>query len=257
MNQIFAAAAMLAVAGIATSASATTVTINVGGTNANNQSAAATFTLNDVANTVSIRIQNNTTSTSGARDLSALFWSFSGAGPLGVVYDNAPVNNGTWNATNVTSSNGGVFNMPPTYSAEQLWGYGNNLSGAPLAATHGLSSAGLGIFDPLSLLESGGPDPQPDGPDGAIVVGSASHAGRPQFRDFVEFVFTTDAGFFSGGIGNISVTNLTAQFNTGLISGEQVRLTVVPLPPAVWAALSSLACVAGFGMIRHRKNAAV
>ena len=62
------------------------------------------------------------------------------------------------------------------------------------------------------------------------------------------------------GIGNVRVLRLWANHSTttGAYSGfGQDVLTLIPLPPAAWAGLGSLACVGLFGMIRRRKNAAV
>jgi len=62
------------------------------------------------------------------------------------------------------------------------------------------------------------------------------------------------------GIGNVRVLRLWANFdpNTGAYSGAgQDGLTLIPLPPAAWAGLGSLACVACIGAIRRRKNATI
>lgn len=225
---------------------ADSVTLTFAGSIASGHASQATFTFDNSANTVTIRIANTMTSafdSAGARDLSAVFWDFSGTGTLSAVYNNTPVNGGTWDATNVTSTNGGNVNNPNGYNAEQLWAFRNDLSGAPGGADYGLSAAGLGLFGPTNMLQSGGPHPQPNGPDGTIIspTGDPFNGGsRPQFRSFVEFVFNVDHDFFPSDLSAINVTNVRSQFNTGLNPDEQVEMVLVPLPPAAWAGIGCL-----------------
>lgn len=239
--------ACLAALGLASGALANSVTLTYSGSIATGQAAQAAFTFDNTADTVTIRIANTMApafDSTGARDLAALFWSFTNTGTLGVTYDHAPIPNGpnanTWDATNVTSTNGG--NVHGAYNAEQLWGFRNNLSGAPGNVPYGLSASGLGLFDPADMLQSGGPHPQPAGPDGTIIspTGNPFDSSRPQFRTFVQFVFGVNHNFFPQDLNTIGVNDLRVQFNTGLNSDEQVPLTVVPLPPAAWSGIGCL-----------------
>jgi hypothetical protein len=235
-------------------AMADSVTLTYAGSIASGHAAQATFTFDNSTNTVRVRIANTMSpahDSAGARDLSALFWNFSGAGTLGVTYNNTPVPNGpnanTWDATNVTSTTGGDVNNPSGYNAEQLWAFRNGLSGAPGGASYGLSAAGLGLFGPADMLQSGGPPPQPAGPDGAIIspTGNPFNGGsRPQFRSFVEFEFGVDHSFFPQDLASIGVNSIRAQFNTSINPNEQVQMMLVPLPPAAWAGLGCLGIAA-------------
>jgi hypothetical protein len=234
---------------------ADSVTLTYAGSIASGHSAQATFTFDNSANTVTVRIANTMDSAhnaTGARDLSALFWNFTNTGAMSATYNNTPIPNGpnqnTWDATNVSSTNGGAVNTNP-YDAQQMWAFRNNLVGAPDSAAYGLSSAGLTLFGPGDMLQSGGPHPQPDGPDGTIVspTGNAFDGSRPQYRSYVEFVFGVNNSFFPSDLDAIGVTNLRTQFDTGLYADRQVQLTLIPLPPAVWAGIGGLglAAIAG------------
>jgi hypothetical protein len=247
----------------ASGAFADSVTRSFSGAIASGQAAQATFTFDNAANTVTVRIANTMTSafdSAGARDLSALFWSFTNTGTLGVTYNHTPIPNGpnanTWDATNVTSTNGG--NVHTAYDAEQLWAFRNNLSGAPAGVPYGLSASGLGLFGPADMLQSGGPHPQPAGPDGTIIspTGDPFDSSRPQLRSFVQFVFGVNHNFFPQDLSTIGVGSVRAQFNTSLTPNQQVELfTVVPLPPAAWSGIACLG-LGGVALLRRRSRCA-
>src|SRR6187551_1820545 len=111
----------------AASAFADSVALTYTGSIATGQSASATFTFDNSANTVTVRIANTMDAAhnaTGARDLSALFWNFTNTGALGATYNNSPIpsgpNQNTWDATNVSATTGGVVNVNP-YDAQQMW----------------------------------------------------------------------------------------------------------------------------------------
>jgi hypothetical protein len=244
----------------AASAFADTVSLTYTGSIATGHSAAATFTFDNSANTVTVRIANTmgaAYNNTGGRDLSALFWNFTNTGTMGVTYNNAPIPNGpnqnTWDATNVSATNGGTIHA--AYDPQQMWAFRNGLSGAPGNAAYGLSSAGLGIFGPANMLQSGGPPPQPAGPDGTIVsaTGNPFDGSRPQFRNYVEFVFGVDHNFFPSDLSTIGVNSVRTQFNTGLYADQQVQLTLIPLPPAAWIGIGGLG-IAGLARRRWRRQ---
>ena len=67
---------------------------------------------------------------------------------------------------------------------------------------------------------------------------------------------TLQAGFTVINPG-ASVGNLDERIKFDVRASQNVgNVLVGPLPPAAWAGLGSLACVAGFGVIRRRRMAA-
>jgi hypothetical protein len=61
----------------------------------------------------------------------------------------------------------------------------------------------------------------------------------------------TTAGTFS-----IQIWDTNDAFTGNDYAIDDISLIVVPLPPAAWAGLGSLACVAGFGVVRRRRLSA-
>jgi hypothetical protein len=228
------------------------VSLSYSGSLPSGHAAAAAFTFNDVANTVTIRISNTMGSaynSIGSRDLTALFWNFTNAGPLTVTRVGG-------DATNVTSVDGGrpFGSGTHSYDAKQLWAFRDDLGGSPFGASYGLSAAGLGIFGNQHMLQGGGPHPQPDGPDGTIISPTGDpfsiNNPREQFRGYVEFAFSVGSSFFAGGIHNIGVTNLAWQFDTSM-SGPSIVL--VPLPSAAYVGFASLAGLGAVAWVRRRR----
>lgn len=235
--------AVVVVLGLAAQAWADVVSFNFAGSLPSGHAAAATFTLNDAANTVAIRIENTIGSSGNnldSRALTGLFWNMS-AGSL------------PW--TSVTATHGGAINNGSGYTPTQLWAFRGDLSAGatPFGTQFGLGAAGFGVFSPTDMLAPGGPHPQPNGLDGGVLSATgAAYAGQnqnPMFRTFVEFVFSVNSAFFAGGIHNMSISGVGWQFGSGF---EEPGVTVIPLPPAAWAGLACLVGVAGFGVLRRR-----
>lgn len=219
------------------------VSFNFAGSLPSGHAAAATFTLNDAANTVAVRIENTIGSSGNnldSRALTGLFWNMS-------------ENSLPW--TGVTATHGVAVNNGSGYAPTQLWAFRGDLSSGatPFGTRFGLGAAGFGVFAPADMLAPGGPHPQPNGLDGGILSATGTtYTGQhqnPMFRSFVEFVFTVNAAFFAGGIHNISINGVGWQFGSGF---EEPGINVVPLPPGAWAGLACLAGIAGFGVLRRR-----
>jgi len=231
------------VALIAGEASATQVTYNFSGSIADGHAASASFTLNDVANTVRIRIQNDIDSSHdslGSRALTGLFWN---------------MDTGSLPFTSVSATHGGYIGAPAGLNPTQLWAFRGNISpgSTPFGTQFGLGAAGFGVFGSANMLAPGGPSPQPNGIDGGILSPTGNtYSGQnqnPMFRTFVEFTFNVNSAFFAGGINNIDFTGVSWQYGSGF---TEPGITLVPLPGAGWAGLAGLGGLAGIGWIRRR-----
>lgn len=219
------------------------VTLNFSGSNPSGHAASATITLNDVANTVTIRIQNDIDSghnSLGSRALTGLFWNMT-AGSLPF--------------TSVTATHGGYIGSPSGLTPMQLWAFRGDLSAGstPFGTQYGLGAAGFGVFGSANMLAPGAPGSQPNGIDGGILSPTGNTYGgqnqNPMFRSFVQFVFNVNSSFFAGGINNIDVSGVSWQYGSGF---DEPRITLVPLPGAAWAGLAGLGGLAGFGWMRRR-----
>jgi MYXO-CTERM domain-containing protein len=101
------------------------------------------------------------------------------------------------------------------------WAYRDDLSGAPMGMTHGISSSGLGLFGPHDLF--GGPNLEgPLSPDGLnygitsfgddLTTGNSSVTGRvPLIKNSVCFTFDCAAGFDPS-----TITHAYFQYGTSL-----------------------------------------
>lgn len=225
------------------SAPAAQVTFNFNGASPSGHAAAASFTFDDVAQTVTIRIMNDIGSeydSLGSRALTGLFWDMT---PASLPF------------TSVAASGGTPVNNPGGYNPTQLWAFRPAISAGstPFGTRFGLAAAGFGVFGPSNMLASGGPFPAPNGIDGGVLSATGNaYSGQnqnPMWRGFVEFQFQSKSSLFAGGIGNISVSNVNWQFGSSF--GEP-SVTLVPLPRGVAMGAVSLAALGGFGLARRR-----
>lgn len=229
---------------IAGEAGATQVAFNFSGAAPSGHAASATFTLDDVANTVKIRIENDIDSghnSLGSRALTGLFWDMT---------------TGSLPFTSVTAIHGGYIGGPPNLTPMQLWAFRGNLGTAttPFATQFGLGASGFGVFGNANMLATGAPHPQPNGIDGGVLALTGNtYSGRnqnPMFRSFVEFTFNVTSSFFAGGIGSVGISDVAWQYGSGFT--EPSVTTLVPLPGAVWAGMAGMGGLAGFGWLRRR-----
>lgn len=234
------------VAGVAATpvpALADVVTFNFSQSAPSGHAAAAAFAFDDVANTVTVRIENtisSSQSTLASRALTGLFWDMS-PGVLPVA--------------GVDATHGGIVGNAGPYTPAQLWAFRGDLDpgSTPFGTQFGLGASGFGVFGSTHMLAPGGPHPEPFQLDGAILSETGSpYTGQhlnPMFRSFVEFVFHVEGTIFAGGIDNFNVNNVSWQFGP---SFSEPSIHIVPLPPSVWAGFAGLAGVAGFGLLRRR-----
>ncbi len=223
------------------------VSFNFSGSLPSGHAAAATFTFDNVAETLVVRIENTigaAFNSLGSRALTGLFW------------DMTP---GSLPITGVSSTNGGEVNNPSGYDPEQFWAFRGDLSpgSTPFGTQFGLGAAGFDVFGSADMLAPGGPQPQPNGIDGGILSATGNvYPGQnqnPMFRSFIEFTFDLASPFFAGGLGGIGVTGVSWQFGSGF---EEPGITLIPLPPALWAGLASLGAVGGWQVLRRRSHVA-
>lgn len=224
-------------------ASADIVSFAYSGSLPSGHAAAATFTLNDVANTVTIRIENTISAANNgleSRSLTGLFWDMStGALPF----------------TGVSATHGGDVNNPSGYSPTQIWAFSGSFTPAstPFGTQFGLGAAGFGAFGPSDLLAPGGPPPQPNGLDGGILSATGNaYSGQnqnPMYRSFIQFAFSVNSAFFAGGIHNIAIANVGWQFGSDF---NEPGIVLIPLPAGAWIGIAGLAGVMGMGVLRRR-----
>lgn len=228
---------------LASAASADVVTFAYSGSLPSGHAAAATFTLNDVSNTVTIRIENTISGANNGLDsraLTGLFWDMTtGALPF----------------TGVSATHGGNVNNPSGYTPAQTWAFSGGFSSAstPFGTQFGLGAAGFGAFGPSNMLAPGGPTPQPNGLDGGILSSTAdTYPGQnqnPMYRSFIQFVFSVNSAYFAGGIHNIGIGNVGWQFGSDF---QEPGIVVVPLPAGAWMGIAGLTGVMGMGVLRRR-----
>ena len=132
------------------------------------------------------------------------------------------------------------------------WAYGAGLSGAPLGAGRGISSAGFGLFGNANFVGPNLDDPLAiDGLNYGIVsagdnpaIGNNKVTGmEPLIQSSVTFTLTASGGFTEASIDSVSF-----QYGTSLSDR-----TLVPEPGTVLLLGSGLVGVAAFGR-RFRKQ---
>ncbi len=205
--------------------------------------AAATFIFDDVASTVTVRIENRIDASHdslASRALTGLFWDMSpGLLPF----------------TGVDPAHGGTVNNPAGHTPAQLWAFRGDLDrgSTPFGTQFGLGAEVFGVFGTADMLAPGGPRPEPHRLDGGILSATGhAYTGQyenPMFRSFVEFVFRVDGLFFAGGLEDIRVANVTWQFGSAF---DERTVYVAPLPSAAWVGFLGLAGLAGFGILRSQ-----
>jgi hypothetical protein len=146
------------------------------------------------------------------------------------------------------------------------WAYREDASGIPLTSPGpGVSAAGFGLFGdpnfngsnlqgPVSVagLEYGLTSAGDNLSTGNTpVTGGTQNNPTALVKNSV--TFTLDAGLDLDGFTE-RIFNVRFQYGTSL---NEPQFLVVPLPPAAWAGLGSLACVGVVGIIRRRRNEAV
>jgi hypothetical protein len=127
--------------------------------------------------------------------------------------------------------------------------------------TPGISSAGFGLFGPGDLF--GGPNLQgPASPDGLqygitsagdnTATGNAAvTGGNALIKNSVTFTLSAPAGYDLDAHSFLTrLTGVRAQYGTGL---DEPSFELIPLPPAAWAGLSTLAAVLGISYHRRRR----
>lgn len=182
--------------------------------------------------------------------LTAIFFDIAGTGEL------SPVSAVLWGSTVIYDPDG----QPAGGSVGGEWGYGSGLSGAPLGATQGISSSGLGgLFGQPNFSgdELGGPtNGALDGLQyGLVSAGDDPSTGNGGVKkdeglimNAVQFILDIETDGFALASGSIS--NVSFQYGTGLyepnVPGDVVTITSgAPLPEpmslAVWSMLGAMA----------------
>ena len=171
---------------------------------------AASATFSVTGNNLVVTL-NNTSSAdvlNPSQVLTALFFDLNGVGPLTPVSALLPLGSTVFFGPNGGGNVGGE------------WAYGSGLSGAPLGATEGISSAGFGLFGGANF---GGPDLAPPAAinglnygitsagDNTAVGNAAVTGGFPLIKNSVVF---TLSGLPTGY--ELSVANLSFQYGTAL-----------------------------------------
>lgn len=246
------------------------------------QSANINFAFSTVgANThVVITVSNTMTVNNGPNDLSAAFFNLSdGDGTVPTLSPATYVANsvaGDFVTFDATGKNPEIVagttynNAAETLSVtmDHFWGAKTNAGGlgAPNQQTHGLSSAGLGVFGQVDVLnyQASGPPNQLDGVDGTIVAGSAGTeiptgwavyegSGGDWQGEAQPFVYGSASFEFNLGsdfdINTAKVTDINFLFGTNFLGGT---LLMIPLPAALPFGLAGLA---GVILLRRRATA--
>ena len=144
------------------------------------QSATASFTFDDTANTLSVVLKNTMTTNGGPQWLTGLFWNVTGADGLSITP--ASVANDRVDGDMITLS--GTTQIPYTdVDVGHFWAYRDDLSSGDYGSfldsafggttrQYGLGSAGFDVFGQSDILnfDLGGPTPQPNGTDGGILA---------------------------------------------------------------------------------------
>jgi len=141
------------------------------------------------------------------------------------------------------------------------WAY----SGVSGSVTPGISSTGLSAYGPGDLF--GGPNLQGPASPGGLQYGIASAGDNPAtgnggvmgnalIRNQVIFTLNPNQAIDATFLQRL--LNVRVQYGTSASEPSFTLdpLTVIPLPPAAWAGLSTLAGVGLIGFVRRRKNAA-
>ena len=212
------------------------------------QSATASFTFDDDADTLTVVLKNTMTTNGGPQWLTGLFWNLTGADGLNITpyADDA---NSRVDGSMITLS-GTTQDSYNTVDVGHFWAYRNDLSSGDYGSfldsafggttrQYGLGAAGFDVFGESDILNfQGAPAPQPDGTDGGIladIVGlqvPPGHEGTPFALDYLVFLFDLDDlgnDFDFSNFGDLAVTDASFVFGTGF--DEAV---LIPLPPAVW-----------------------
>ncbi len=222
------------------------------------QSATASFTFDDTANTLSVVLKNTMTTNGGPQWLTGLFWNLAGADGLNITPHVADANLRVVGSM-ITLS--GTTQTPYTeVDIGHYWAYRDDLSSGDYGSfldsafggttrQYGLGAAGFDVFGQSDILNfiDGAPIPQPDGTDGGILADitglqvPGGHEGTPFALESLVFLYDLDdAGndFLLSNFGDLAVTDAAFVFGTGF--DETV---LIPLPPAVWVGAIGLAGV--------------